>query len=217
MNCKSSKSLTLDYFDGTLSTDQRQELDEHLEKCDSCQKVYNRLSVLLSEESHLQRFKVSSQFHQNLWKRIEDLRLSTAAPSSTRTRNTAYEISRSVFLIPKLWIPRLSYGFASLLFAALITFSVLKVRQGGVEMGSTERGVSPSRAEEFSPSPSEIEGKIYVLEPLSNGGDWLLAPTDLRFVPAGDEIFLIDNRALGGDTLVYSLPVYSGEMGLVSY
>ncbi|MCH7761628.1 zf-HC2 domain-containing protein, partial [candidate division TA06 bacterium] len=108
MNCKGSESLTLEYFDRTLPADQKKELEDHIGRCESCLKIYNRLSVLLSEKSHLQRFQVPPQFQQKLWSRIQ---------SESTKQEAGTSSIRSAFRIPRVWVPRLSHGFAFLFLA----------------------------------------------------------------------------------------------------
>ncbi|MCH7760608.1 hypothetical protein IIA15_04295, partial [candidate division TA06 bacterium] len=145
-----------------------------------------------------------------LWSRIQ--------ADSTKQEAGSSSI-RPAFRIPRVWVSRLSYGFASLFFAALISFAALKTRNGETELGSVEGGVSNSGPELVSgriPN-SEISGEIFVLEPFSYQGDWLLGGGDLRIDPEGEELFLLDQRSFGEDTLLYSLPVYSGDVRLTSY
>ena len=192
MNCKGSKSLTLDYFDGTLSTDQKRKLEDHLRRCEACQKTYNRISVLLSEKSRLRRFQVSPKFHEKLWDRIQ------TESTKSEVQNTPI---RSSFLFPLPSFRTLSVGFASLLLAAVVTFTALSLRKEGGKSGIV--GVETPTFEFRIP-----EGEIF--DPATRFQFPITTVME-------EEIFLLDNRSYGGDSLIYSLPVYTTGVRLVSY
>ena len=193
MDCKSSKSLSSEYLEGTLSPERKMELEEHLERCESCRKVFHRLSVLLSLEFYLGRYKVSPEFQENLFGRIREFERSQSHPSESGS-------------IWKVLQTRWVYGFASLLFASLLLLSVFTLwKRGGRIYG---------RAESSLRIP---EKEVFVLEPYSYWGEGPQSSEDLSKNAMGEALFLLDQRTAGGDTLFYSLPLYSGEIRLVSY
>jgi hypothetical protein len=189
MNCKRAKSISLDFFDGALPNHLKMELEEHLEVCKSCKEVFNRISVLLAENTQLQRFQVSPQFQKSLWNKIK-----TPEPAK----------KHSAFQFPKIWIPRLSYGFASLLLTAIITFTALNLNKKNNELGNSIWGVEDSDPEFISgqSTTSAFPEEIYVLEPI---------------IPEREELYMLDHTSYGEDTLNYILPVFSGNVRLVSY
>jgi hypothetical protein len=192
MNCKRARSISLDFFDGDLPNHLKKDLEEHLEVCESCKEAFNRISVLLSENSQLQRFQVSPQFQQALWNRIK---------TPVRVKG------HSAFHFPRILIPRLSYGFATLLLTAIITFTALNLHKESDEMGNSNWGVEDLDPELISgqtQTPAFPE-EIYVLDPI--------VPVPIQ----KEELYMLDHTSYGEDSLIHFLPVYSGNLRLVSY
>ena len=72
MACADYEELSLDYFDGTLSLEQRQSVETHLTGCPACREFWEaqqRLDTALA--ANLSAVALPPSFERQLWERLE--------------------------------------------------------------------------------------------------------------------------------------------------
>ena len=71
MNCKEVENILIFYVEGELNNQQAQSVENHLQRCDSCQKIYKKLKADINFLNNDRISEVNESFYENLIVRIE--------------------------------------------------------------------------------------------------------------------------------------------------
>lgn len=71
--CENIKLKFADYFDDLIEKEDKEEIENHINQCESCKKEFQELSFLLDSLSNLEEIELPEGYHIDLMKKIEEL------------------------------------------------------------------------------------------------------------------------------------------------
>jgi anti-sigma factor RsiW len=89
ISCDSAQLLFSDFHENTISTTNREQLEEHLSVCPACQRVFAQTKQVLSDIGRFAKIEVSDSFDKDLALKIKAIGSSDSTTTKSLIRSTA--------------------------------------------------------------------------------------------------------------------------------